>query len=115
MKYRRQPTTVDAYQYGDAEGWHPTSVQLLARFIDGADDPMRHPDGLLPPGDVMQYLQPTGLWDPPDSSTLLLWVAKSNKWCELELGDWVIRESDGIGVYPCKGDIFAATYNPVDD
>lgn len=28
-------------------------------------------------------------------------------------GDWVITEADGINHYPCKADIFAATYDPV--
>lgn len=25
-------------------------------------------------------------------------------------GDWIIQEPDGIHYYPCKADIFAATY-----
>lgn len=28
-------------------------------------------------------------------------------------GDWVITEPDGVHHYPCKPDIFAATYEPV--
>lgn len=28
----------------------------------------------------------------------------------LEPGDWVIREPDGRGFYPCKPDIFDSTY-----
>jgi hypothetical protein len=31
----------------------------------------------------------------------------------LEPGDWIIPEPDGRGHYPCKPDIFAATYEPV--
>lgn len=27
-------------------------------------------------------------------------------------GDWIIAEPDGRGYYPCKPDIFAATYEP---
>ena len=30
-------------------------------------------------------------------------------------GDWVIPESDGEHFYPCKPDIFAATYEAVTD
>lgn len=30
-------------------------------------------------------------------------------------GDWVITEPDGRGHYPCKPDIFAATYEPADE
>jgi len=29
-------------------------------------------------------------------------------------GDWIIKEPDGRGHYPCKPDIFAATYEPVE-
>ena len=30
----------------------------------------------------------------------------------LDPGDWVITEPDGLHHYPCKPDIFAATYDP---
>ena len=33
----------------------------------------------------------------------------------LEPGDWVIPEPDGLHYYPCKSDIFAATYEPVEE
>lgn len=29
-------------------------------------------------------------------------------------GDWIIAEPDGQHYYPCKPDIFAATYEPVE-
>lgn len=29
--------------------------------------------------------------------------------------DWIIAEPDGEHFYPCKPDIFEATYDPVDD
>ncbi len=30
-------------------------------------------------------------------------------------GDWIIEEPDGIHYYPCKPDIFEATYEKVED
>lgn len=33
----------------------------------------------------------------------------------LEPGDWIIAESDGVHFYPCKPDIFAATYEAVEE
>lgn len=33
-----------------------------------------------------------------------------NQIVNLEVGDWIIPEPDGIHFYPCKGDIFEATY-----
>lgn len=35
--------------------------------------------------------------------------------CAVEKGDWIIPEPDGLHFYPCKPDIFAATYEPVSD
>ena len=32
----------------------------------------------------------------------------------LQYGDWVIAEPDGIHFYPCKPDIFEATYESAD-
>lgn len=30
-------------------------------------------------------------------------------------GDWIIKEPQGNGFYPCKPDVFAAKYEAVDD
>lgn len=32
--------------------------------------------------------------------------------CAVDYKDWIIAEADGIHFYPCKPDIFAATYEP---
>lgn len=34
--------------------------------------------------------------------------------CYIEPGDWIIPEPDGVHFYPCKPDIFAATYEPAE-
>jgi hypothetical protein len=31
---------------------------------------------------------------------------------DIESGDWIIMEPDGIHAYPCKPSIFEATYEP---
>lgn len=36
-----------------------------------------------------------------------------NQIVNLEIGDFVIPEPDGIHFYPCKADIFHATYEPL--
>jgi len=33
----------------------------------------------------------------------------------LEVGDWVIPEPDGLHFYPCKPDIFEATYDKINE
>ena len=38
-----------------------------------------------------------------------------NREARLDPGDWVILEpGDGLKAYPCKPDVFKATYEPVD-
>ena len=32
----------------------------------------------------------------------------------LDVGDWIIREPDGVHFYPCKPDIFEMTYDKVE-
>ena len=36
-----------------------------------------------------------------------------NQVVNLQNGDWIIPEPNGVNFYPCKPDIFAATYEPV--
>ena len=38
-----------------------------------------------------------------------------NQRCDIVFGDWIIPEPDGIHFYPCKPDIFQATYEPVSE
>lgn len=33
-------------------------------------------------------------------------------WVNVDPGDWIIAEADGSGHYPCKPDVFAASYDP---
>ena len=42
-------------------------------------------------------------------------TAHSNQVIELEDGDWIVPEPDGEHFYPIRSDIFAATYEPVDE
>ncbi len=36
-----------------------------------------------------------------------------NQIVKLKVGDWIIPELDGVGYYPCKPDIFVATYEEI--
>lgn len=42
-----------------------------------------------------------------------LYVAANNAWLDIEIGEWIIKDSRGF--YPCKPDIFAQTYEVVAD
>lgn len=54
--------------------------------------------------------------DPGDGSTVSNgygWVTTAhNEPTKVVAGDWIIPEPDGRGHYPCKPDIFEATYEP---
>lgn len=89
MKYRTKPTVIEATQYN----WGPGEVDRLVEWS----------------GDVTEF-GPNGLWSPPEHATLRFWIEKSKTWGELEDGDWIIKEPDGDGVYPCKRDIFEMKY-----
>jgi hypothetical protein len=39
----------------------------------------------------------------------LLWVAANQAYIPIECGDWIIR--DALGFYPCKNEMFEATYD----
>ena len=38
-----------------------------------------------------------------------------NSYVALEPGDWIIAEPDGEHYYPCKPDIFEATYDAIEE
>jgi hypothetical protein len=40
-------------------------------------------------------------------------TAHNNQIVLLEIGDWIIPEPNGVQFYPCKPDIFQATYEPI--
>jgi len=39
----------------------------------------------------------------------------NNQMVNLEIGDYIIPEPDGVHFYPCKPDIFEKTYEPVEE
>jgi hypothetical protein len=37
-----------------------------------------------------------------------IWVAANEEWLNIEVGEWIIKDSHGI--YPCKDDVFHEKY-----
>lgn len=74
---------------------------------------------------VIDAVQWNGVWEPPVSTFVKTGCATTGKnndelsietlegWIRALPGDWIIRGIKGE-FYPCKPDIFAATYEPVD-
>lgn len=81
-EYRRKVTTARAIQFtADEEFWE---------FYDADDD--------------------IGITLTQRQTSWRLWVAKHDEDADIDVGDWIIAELDGSGFYPCRADVFAATY-----
>lgn len=51
----------------------------------------------------------------PSQMQLIFSVAKGRSECMVEAGDWIIKEPDGVGFYPCTATDFALTYEEVSE
>lgn len=89
-KYRKKPVVVEAMQW---TGDNPSEVEAFTDY-----------DGLV------RFLPP-GSYAGERSTSAHLWVDANRTMLPLEVGEWIIRDSRGF--YPCKPDIFEATYEPV--
>jgi hypothetical protein len=96
MKFRKKPVVIEATQWLK-DGDHP-EVELCWFDIDGKIRwvPGDHPE-------INVY----GCDRRPAIRTL-------EGWHEVTPGDWIITGIRGE-VYPCKADIFEATYEPVEE
>lgn len=96
MKFRKKPVVIEAWRNytGDPE-------------IDGAP-------GLaisLPPWMEQAYLDGSPPYTTPTGALIIRTLEGEMR---ADVGDWIIRGVKGE-LYPCKPDIFAATYEPVPD
>ncbi len=87
-KYRRKQTP-------DVEAvlWTGTNLMYVTRFVRAAGGPT-------------PYERVVG----QRRGALAFWCQKANAIVTITIGDWIIREQDGDGVYPCTAEVFAATY-----
>lgn len=85
-KYRKKPVVIDAVQW------------------DGDPETLR----LLP------YSQPAECRIVPIKGSQALSIQTLEGTMRCEVGDWIIKGVKGE-LYPCKPDIFAATYEPAHD
>ena len=61
--------------------------------------------------EAVQYLDPFIEYTP----CLAYVITAHGQRVYLVYGDWIVTEPDGRGHYPVKPDIFAATYEPVEE
>jgi len=91
-KFRKKPVAVEAMQ------WTGNNTGIVMEWAGER----RNPDT----GELELTFVPLAYLRPK------LWVAANSAWVEVEPDEWFIR--DARGVYPCKPDIFEATYEPAD-
>jgi len=95
MKYRKKPVVVEAYQ-------------ITKDFLK----PILFHDKLYPKG-----LSLANASHHPGRGEISDWngtvVTIHGQRTRVTIGDWIIAEPDGEHFYPCKPDIFEATYEPV--
>jgi hypothetical protein len=95
QRYRKRPVVIEAMQWtGD------NADAITAWYVSDFTD---HEFSTLDPEDAT---------DNP-VATAQIWVAANGVYAPIETGEWIIRDSRGY--YPCKADVFAQTYELVDE
>lgn len=94
-KFRKKPVVIDAFQLGSVElqdpwGWTPPDW-LREKLADGTVEAFDKP---------------------AQSDWMFLRIKTLEGDMEASPGDWIIQGVKGE-LYPCKPDIFAATYEPM--
>lgn len=94
--FRKKPIIVEAEQY-TGKNEYPVGT------FGGAFGVKKHPP--VVPGIKFKQSGSDGCWFP--------FVNTKNGEVSVRTGDWIIREIDGSGYYPCSADAFTATYEPL--
>ncbi len=87
--YTSLPATIEAIQFVPSEN-------NLAEYED------------FEPSPELWLRQSTGA--PIGADLYQLWVQKSGAWCDINIGDYIIKEPDGSGLYPCAQAIFESRW-----
>jgi hypothetical protein len=99
-KYRKKPVVVEAVRW---DGTEKCLTEIALPFIakDGSFAHLPRTNGMISPG--VGYM-------PPDGT---LYIPTLEGDMAAKPGDWIIKGVKGE-LYPCKPDIFHATYEPVE-
>lgn len=66
------------------------------------------------PFDVNNFLFPYGVWG-VEKRNGRYEIKTASGWAQVVHGDWIIKEQDGPGFYPCKDKIFKERYEAIDE
>ncbi|WP_372699394.1 hypothetical protein [Arthrobacter sp. JSM 101049] len=105
MKYRKKPVEIEARQLiGSTREWHGIYLWIEENTL-GSFEPMAVIEGREPcPASGVSI-------DPRDGRMM---IATLEGYHHANLGDWIIQGVQGE-FYPCKPDIFEATYEAVEE
>lgn len=95
-RYRKKPIVVEAFPY-----WGPTP-----EFARWHEEHAKGPGGIEPVGVEGEP------WAEPDWALRLLTV--QGQWVTCKWGEVIVCEAVSGRFYPCAGDVFEATYEPID-
>jgi len=101
MKYRKKPVVIEARQLTGTAGHMYAVYQWVEGLTQGSYD-TNDPTAPTPASGVSI-----------DAGTGFMVIATLEGEMQAKPGDWIIRGVQGE-FYPCKPDIFAATYEPAD-
>lgn len=93
-KFRSKPKVIDAWRYIDADFKNAPDWLTEAETVYGKDEPGR-------------FRRVSGIF----SAEMMLAIYTLEGMMTAREGDWIIKGIQGE-LYPCKPDIFEATYEP---
>lgn len=102
MKYRKKPVEIEAMRFAGLTADMHAVYQWIEQNTQGSYD-TNDPDVPVPASGVSI-----------DAETGFMIIATLEGEMQVRAGDYVIRGVQGE-FYPCKPDIFAATYEPVEE
>ena len=98
-KFRKKPVVIEAMLFdGTAE-----SASAICRWANAGDEAAGHDEP------TVSYITRGG--DTVNAHDMVIWTLEGDM--TASPGDWIIRGVKGEH-YPCKPDIFAATYEPAE-
>ena len=101
MKFRKKPVVIDAQQW-----WPPGDSRHDPSMLSPRKENTIESGGYNQTGDLFQFSKVPGMGDD------LFFVVTLEGYMRVDPGDWIITGGQGEK-YPCKPDIFEATYEPV--
>lgn len=107
QKFRKKPVEIEAMQFPASN--NPTAANAVYQWVEsntlGSFEPLEVIEGRKP-------FPASGVSIDPRDGRMIISTLEGLHW--VNLGDWVIRGVKGE-FYPCKPDIFAETYDAVEE